>query len=124
MDIDHLTSFLRPFTNLEDLSLLDPRILLGPKPEYPPEPLNAKGKINLELRINMAHGGGSFVHELSLLPVAIHTITLSECNPPMIPPWVEGVDSGVTEINKLFAASRETLTHFRVHRDGKFTSSS
>jgi len=113
MDIHHLTSFLHPFTSLEDLSLLDPHVLLGPKPEHPPKPLTAKGEINLELRIDMVHSGRSFVHELALLPVAVRTITLLECDPPMLVPWNYTV-SPRTEINQLLAGSRETLTHFRV----------
>jgi hypothetical protein len=122
MDIHHLTSFLRPFTNLEDLSLLHPRVLFDPKSEYPPEPLSKNRKINLELRIGMLHGTLSFMSELSLLPVAIRTITLSERNPPIPIPLSYGAGPCMTEINKLLAASRKTLTHFGVHT-GKFSSS-
>ena len=123
MDIHHLTSFLHPFTNLEGLSLLDPRILFGPKPEYLPEPPNSKGEINLELQIDVMHSDRSFVYDLSLLPVAVRTITLVERNPPISAPWNYGVEPQPMEINELLAASRETLTHFRVHA-GKFRSSS
>jgi len=121
-DIHHLTSFLRPFTNLENLSLLDPRMPSGPNPGYPPEPLSARGKINLELRINMVHCGQSFVDGLLLLPVAIRTITFSG-HKPRIAPWENAPVPCMTEINKLLAASRETLTHFRVP-SCKFPSSS
>ena len=121
MDIHHLTSFLHPFTNLQDLSLLYPHVLFGPKPEYLPEPLNPKGKINLELQINEMHSDRSFVYDLSLLPVAVHTITLVECNPPISASWNYWVEPQTTEINELLTASRETLTHFRVHT-GKFSS--
>ena len=117
MDIYHLACFLRFFTNLEDLSILDPRILPGPKPEYPPEPPNAKQKINLELRVDVAYSGWPFVYELSLLPVAVHAITLVEPNPPLVS---RGYGAGhcMSEINKLLAASHETLTRFRVHTGG------
>lgn len=115
MDIHHLTSFLCPFTNLKDLSLLNPHILFDPKPEYPLKPPGTKGKINLELQIDMAHGGRPFVYELSLLPMVVRNITLLERYPPISVPWNYGVNPRTTEINKLLAASRETLTHFRVH---------
>ena len=112
MDIHHLTSFLRPFTNLEDLSLLDPRVLFGPMPEYPSEPLSTKGRINLELRIDTIQGGRSFVNDLSLLPVAVRIITLSEPNSPTLVPWNDS--PCMTEINKLLTASRETLACLRI----------
>ena len=118
MDVHLLTSFLHPFTNLGDLSLLDPRVLLGLKPEYPSEPLNVKGKINLELRVNMTYGGRTFIHESPLLPVAFHTITLSERNQRI---RMSRLGPCITEVNKLLAVSRETLTRFRVHV-GKFFS--
>lgn len=117
MDIHHLTSFLRPFTNLEGLSLLDPRMPFGPNPEHPPEPLSARGKINLELRINMIHCSQSFVNGLLLLPVAIRAITFSGRK------WGNAPVPCMTTINKLLAASCETLTHFKVH-SCKFSSSS
>jgi len=122
MNIHHLTSFLRPFTNLLDLSLLDPRMPPGPNPEYQPEPLSARGKINLELRINMIHCSQSFVNGFLLLPVAVRTITFSGYK-PMVVPWKNAPVPCMTAINKLLAASRETLTHFRVH-SCKFSSSS
>jgi len=115
MDSNNLASFLHPFTNLEDLSLLDPCILSGPNTGYPPKPPSTKGKVNLELRIDVTHSGRSFVYGLSLLPVAIHTITLLEGDPPIHVLWNYGPDPRTMEINNLLAASRGTLTRFRVH---------
>ena len=123
IDIYHLTTLLHSFTNLEDLAILDPRILPGPKPECPPEPPGVKGKINLELRIDVVYGDWSFVYELSLLPVAVRTVTLVDRSPPVSLSWGYGVDRYMPEINKLLAASHETLTHFRVHA-GRFSLSS
>ena len=121
MDIHHLTSFLHHFTILQDLSLLDPHVLCGPKPEYLPEPLDPKGKINLELQIDVMHSDRSFVYDLTLLLVAVRTITLVERNPPISASWNYWVEPQTTQINELLAASRETLTHFRVRAD-KFPS--
>ena len=120
MDIYHLASLLHFFTNLEDLSILDPRILPGPKPEYPPEPPSAKGKINLELSVDVAYSGWPFVYELSLLPVAVRAVTLVERNPPAIVSRGCGAGRCMSEVNKLLAASHETLTRFRVH-SGRFS---
>ena len=119
MDVHHLTSFLHPFTNLEDLSLFDPRVF-DPKPERSPKSLSAKGKINLEFRVNMVYGDRYFVYKSPLPHVAVHTITLSERNSPI--PWTSGIGPCMMEINTLLAVSRETLTHLRVHV-GKFSSS-
>jgi len=117
MDIYHLASLLHFFTNLEDLSILDPRILPGPKPEYPPEPPSVRGKINLELSVDVAYSGWPFVYELSLLPVAVRAVTLMEPNPPALVSRGCGAGRCMSEVNKLLAASRETLTCFRVHSD-------
>jgi len=62
MDSNNLASFLHPFTNLEDLSLLDPRILSGPNTGYPSKTLSTKGGVNLELQIDVTHSGRSFVY--------------------------------------------------------------
>jgi len=101
MDSNNLASFLHPFTSLEDLSLLDPHIISGPNTGYPPKPLSAKGKVNLELQIDVTHSDRSFVYELSLLPVAIHAITLLEGDPPIHVLWNYGPDPHMTEINNL-----------------------
>ena len=42
MNIDCITSFLYPFMDLEDLSLLDPHPLPGLNIEYPPKPPSRK----------------------------------------------------------------------------------
>jgi len=74
-----------------------------------------RSTFNLELQIDVTRSGRSFVYELSLLPVAIHAITLLKGNPPIHVLWSYEPDPRTTEINNLLAASCGTLTRFRVH---------
>lgn len=113
MDIDSLASFLHPFTNLQYLSLLDPRIVPGTKPQHPLQPLSTKGSVNLELRVDLTRfNERSFVHELSRLPLSARTVTFLE--PPSPLPWNYDQSPRTTEARELLLAARETLTRLTI----------
>jgi hypothetical protein len=78
MDINDFVSFLRPFTNLERVSLLNPSIqggrYLREPVEYPFPTLEG----TLDLKISPDAQTSSFLRGLSFLPLAVRAITLRD----------------------------------------------
>lgn len=70
MDIHCRASFLPLFTNLDDLSLLDPLVLSRPKPKYQPPPSSTKRIISVEPQIDLPHESDRFFSvELLQMPL-------------------------------------------------------
>lgn len=100
MNINDLVTFLRPFTNLEGLSLWGLHVPHPEELEKQAKPLTLKGELDLDLSPSTATG--SFLHELTLLPLAFRDITLRD-------------HLGLAEeVNQLLMASRKTLAMIRV----------
>jgi len=99
MDINDLVTFLRPFTNLESLSIWDPLVPHTKKLEKRVRLPTLGGKLDLKL---VPHPGvSSFLRELLLLPLAFCDIALRD-------------HIGLAgEVNQLVTASRKTLTTLR-----------
>jgi len=100
MNINDLVTFLRPFTNLESLSLWGIYISHDKKLEKRGRLPTLKGQ--LDLNLTLCAGIRSFLHELSLLPLAFRDITLRDNL------WLPG------EVDQLLTASRKTLAMIRI----------
>ena len=100
MNINDLVAFLRPFTNLENLSLWAPYAREDTKLEERGRLPTLKGQLDLDLFPRT--GTWSLMRELSLLPLAFCDITLRD-------------RAGLLgTVNELLMASRRTLTMIRV----------
>ena len=101
MTINDLISFLGYFVKLERLSVIDPIVYsstLDDSVEFP-----ILGGV-LELRyMFVGRDIWDFVHQLSLLPLAFHTVVLEGIHISLLPP-----------INELLATCRETLTRIDI----------
>ena len=101
MTINDLVSFLRHFVKLERLSVIDPIVYsstLDDSVEFP-----ILGGV-LELRyMFIGREIWDFIHQLSLLPLAFHTVVLEGIHISLLAP-----------INELLATCRETLTRIDV----------
>jgi hypothetical protein len=100
MTINQFISFLRPFTNLEQLGLQDNRIPAVGKigrldcGELP----CLKGTLQIESIYALWGQLAYLIHQLSILPSALHAIVLRSC------------DKVPREAIELLMASRRTLT--------------
>jgi len=94
MNVNDLVTFLRPFTDLESLSLWNPYVRNDAKLDKRRELPTLKGQLDLCIG---PHVGNSFLCELSRLPLALSKITLENKT---------GVKEGV---DRLLSASRKTL---------------
>ena len=100
MNINDLLAFLRPFTNLERLSLFGCYDLHDEKLKKRRRLPTLKGRLDLDLA---KYGKSrSLLHELSLLPLAFSDIVLHKDT------MLEGV------VNQVLVASRKTLKVIRV----------
>ena len=101
MTINHLVSFVRHFIKLERLSLIDP-IVYNSVLDDLIEPPVLSGV--LELRYMFVRRDiWDFLHQLSLLPLAYHTVVFEGIHISLLAP-----------INELLATCRETLTRIDI----------
>ena len=107
MTINDLVSFLRHFVKLERLSIIDPVAYNSVLDDSVESPVLGGA---LELRYMFAgRDVWDFIHQLSLLPLAFHTVVL------------EGIHiSLLTPVDELIATCRETLTKIDI-RDRAFS---
>ncbi|KAF9644792.1 hypothetical protein BDM02DRAFT_848802 [Thelephora ganbajun] len=105
MNINDLVTFIRPFTNLKSLSFWGLYVAHDKKLEKRGRLPVLKGQLDPDFA---PRADWSFLHELSLLPLAFRDITLRN-------------HTGLRrEVNRLLTASRKTLVMIRVvnrHRD-------
>lgn len=106
MTINDLVSFVRHFVKLERLSLIDPIVyncVLDDLVELPV----LSGVLELRYMF-VGRDIWDFIHQLSLLPLAFHTVVLEGIHISLLAP-----------INELLATCRETLTRIDI-RDRAF----
>jgi hypothetical protein len=101
LTINDLVSFARLFVKLERLSLIDP-IVHYFVPEEPVESPVLSGILELRYMF-VGRIIWDFIHQLSLLPLAFHTVVLEAIHISLLAP-----------INELLAACRETLTRIDI----------
>ena len=101
MTINDLVSFMRQFVKLERLSIIDPIVYNSALDDSVELPILGGA---LELRY-MFSGRDiwDFIHQLSLLPLAFHTVVLEGVHISLLAP-----------INELLATCRETLTRIDI----------
>ena len=108
MTINDLVSFVRHFVKLERLSIIDPIVYSNNTTFDDSMELPILGGV-LELRYLFADRRvRDFIHQLSLLPLAFHTVILEGIHISLSPP-----------INELLATCRETLARIDI-RDRAF----
>ena len=101
MTINHLVSFIRHFVKLERLSLIDPIVYNSALDDLVEFPVLSG---ILELRyMFVGRDIWDFIHQLSLLPLAFHTVVLEGIHISLLAP-----------INELLATCRETLTRIDI----------
>jgi hypothetical protein len=96
MTINDLVSFVRHFVKLERLSLIDP-IVYNSVLDDPVELPVLNGVLELRYMF-VGRDIWDFIHQLSLLPLAFHTVVLEGIHISLLAP-----------INELLASCRETL---------------
>jgi len=107
MTINDLVSFVRHFVKLERLSIIDPIVYDSTLDDSVESPV--LGGV-LELRyMFVGRDIWDFIHQLSLLPLAFHTVVLEGIHISLLAP-----------INELLATCRETLTRIDI-RDRAFS---
>lgn len=97
MTVNDLVPFVRPFAKLERLSIIDPvahSTVLDDSVDFP----ILSGVLELQY-LFVGRGIWDFVHQLSQLPLAFHTMVLEAIHISLLAP-----------INELLATCRETLT--------------
>ena len=107
MNVNDLVSFIRHFVKLERLSIIDPvahSTVLDDSVELP----ILSGVLELQY-LFVGRGIWDFVQQLSLLPLAFHTVVLEGIHISLLAP-----------INELLATCRETLTRVDI-RDRAFS---
>ena len=107
MTINDLVSFILHLVKLERLSIIDPIVystVLDDSTEFP----TLGGVLELKY-LFVGRGIWDFVHQLSLLPLAFHTVVLEGIHISLLPP-----------VNELVASCRETLTRVTI-RDRAFS---
>ena len=101
MDINDLVTFLRPFTDLENLSLWNPYVPKDAKLKKAGELPTLKGQLDLYIG---PHAGSAFLREFSLLPLAFSKVSFGHQT------WL-----GDARDTRLLLACRETLTTVRLN---------
>lgn len=106
MTINDLMSFVRHFVKLERLSIIDPIVYNSTLDDFVESPVLTG---ILELRyMFVGRDIWDFIHQLSLLPLAFHTVVLEGIHISLLAP-----------INELLATCRETLARIDI-RDRAF----
>ena len=107
MTVNDPASFIRHFAKLERLSIIDPvahSTVLDDSVEFP----TLGGVLELQY-LFIGRGIWDFVHQLSQLPLAFHTVVLEAIHVNLLAP-----------VNKLLATCRETMTRVDI-RDRAFS---
>lgn len=101
MTINHLVSFIRHLVKLEQFSLINPIVYDSALDDSVKFPVLSG---ILELRyMFVGRDTWDFIHQLSLLPLAFHTVVLEGIHINLLAP-----------INELLASCRETLTRIDI----------
>jgi len=105
MTINDLVSLVRHFVKLERLSIIDPIVynsILDDSVEFP----ILTGVLELRYMF-VGRDIWDFIHQLSLLPLAFHTVVLEGIHISLLGP-----------VNELLATCRETLTRIDIRDRG------